>query len=60
MEFKPIEVKLSAMQTILLIEGLNYMIADTERLEIDRIAAEKLWQKLVSELTERGIDISGD
>ena len=41
-------------------EGLNYMIADTERLEIDRIAAEKLWQKLVSELTERGIDISGD
>lgn len=60
MEFKPIEVKLSAMQTILLIEGLNYMIADTERLEIDRIAAEKMWQKLVSELTERGIDISGD
>lgn len=60
MNFKPIEIKLSAMQTILLIEGLNYMIADTERLEIDRIAAEKLWQKLVSELTERGIDISGD
>lgn len=60
MEFKPIEIKLSAMQTILLIEGLNYMIADTDRLEIDRIAAEKLWQKLVSELTERGIDISGD
>lgn len=60
MEFKPIEIKFSAMQTILLIEGLNYMIADTERLEIDRIAAEKIWQKLVSELTERGIDISGD
>ena len=60
MNFKPIEIKLSAMQTILLIEGLNYMIADTERLEIDRIAAEKIWQKLVSELTERGIDISGD
>lgn len=60
MEFKPIEIKLSAMQTILLIEGLNYLIADTDRLEIDRIAAEKIWQKLVSELTERGIDISGD
>ena len=60
MNFKPIEIKLSAMQTILLIEGLNYLIADTDRLEIDRIAAEKTWQKLVSELTERGIDISGD
>lgn len=60
MNFKPIEIKLSAMQTILLIEGLNYMIADTERLDIDRIAAEKIWQKLVSELTERGIDINGD
>lgn len=60
MKFEPIEIKLSAMQTILLIEGLNYMIADTDRLEIDRIAAEKIWQKLVSELTERGIDINGD
>ena len=54
---KAINMDLKVIDTMVLIGALDYLIADTDRSEIDRAHAEKLRQKFDCELRKRGIEI---
>lgn len=50
---RPIKVVLSPMETLLLYSGLTYIMQDEERNPIDRKGAERLKQRLITEIHEQ-------
>ena len=57
---KNVDVKLTPAEFLLVINGLDYVIADNDRLNIDRALAEKTRQRLVNKGNQEGIYIDGD
>ena len=54
---KTIDVKLKVIDTMIIIEALNYMLKDDDRSEIDKEHAQKLKQKFANEWSQKGIEI---
>lgn len=54
---RAITTDLSVGDTLIMISALDYLIADTERHEIDRAHAEKLRQKIITEVERQGVEV---
>jgi hypothetical protein len=54
---KPININLSIMDTLLIIDGMDYIANDTERHEIDRAGAKRLKDKILNEVEAQAIEI---
>lgn len=56
---KPFTVDLSVTESLLVISGLNYIINDKERHELDRELAKKLRDKILKLAKDNAIEIGG-
>ena len=54
---QPITIELKVIDTLTLISALDYLIADTERHEIDRAHAEKLRQRILNAVERGGVEL---
>lgn len=55
--FQPFKIDVNLSDALILISSLDYLIADIERCEIDRAAAEKLRQRILNEAERGGVQI---
>ena len=54
---RPITMGLSITDTLLIIEGLNHIIKDKERHELDKELSERLKDRIIETVKENSIEI---
>lgn len=57
---KPIKTTLSIIDTLTIISALDYLIADIERHELDRVHAEKLRQRILEEVEQGAVEMKAE
>ncbi len=57
---KPFSVDLSVTESLLVISGLDAIISDKERHELDKALAQKLKDKVLKIAKDNAIEIGGD
>lgn len=58
--FKPFKLKFNVIDALVAVSALDYLIADNDRLWVDRAAAELLRQRIVNSAEENGMEVTAN